>query len=242
MAAPEPDRRQLATGGPGLGAHQPARRTCCGRLLLVHVAVAVFACTLAIQTAGTRMIFSMARDGRCRSPRLGKVVAAHRHPGRCTSIVVGVGAALALVVNIGQSAIFTALTSLCIAMLYMAYLGSPCRCCAPDQADTGRASRAGVDEDGKPLFTLGRWGIPVNALAVLYQAVMVVNLVWPRGGDLRPHRQRLVAAVERHPVHRRLLLVGAAYHSYSRRRHRCIVLTEVPTSHVTSPAATAVTV
>jgi hypothetical protein len=30
------------------------------------------------------------------------------------------------------------------------------------------------------LFSLGRWGLPVNILAVLYGAVMVVNLAWPR--------------------------------------------------------------
>ena len=40
-----------------------------------------------------------------------------------TSIVVGVLAALVLIVNLGQSAAFTALSSLCIAMLYIAYLG-----------------------------------------------------------------------------------------------------------------------
>jgi TRAP-type mannitol/chloroaromatic compound transport system permease small subunit len=33
-------------------------------------------------------------------------------------------------------------------------------------------------QDG--LFSLGRWGLPVNAVAVLYGAAMVVNLAWPR--------------------------------------------------------------
>jgi hypothetical protein len=37
-----------------------------------------------------------------------------------------------------------------------------------------------VDEDGRPLFSLGRSGIAVNVVAVVYQVVMVVNLVWPR--------------------------------------------------------------
>ncbi len=30
------------------------------------------------------------------------------------------------------------------------------------------------------LFSLGRWGLPVNILAVLYGALMVINLSWPR--------------------------------------------------------------
>ncbi len=39
---------------------------------------------------------------------------------------------------------------------------------------------SGTDEFGRPLFSLGRWGVPVNVLAVVYQTVMVVNLAWPR--------------------------------------------------------------
>jgi len=39
---------------------------------------------------------------------------------------------------------------------------------------------SGVDESGKRTFTLGRWGIPLNIVAVLYQVGMIVNLAWPR--------------------------------------------------------------
>ena len=95
--------------------------------------------------------------------------------------MVGVGAAIALAVNWNQSAVFTALASLCIAMLYLAYLGVT----LPLLVQRLRLRRAGglepgVAEDGRPLFSLGRFGIAVNAVAVVYQVVMVVNLVWPR--------------------------------------------------------------
>ena len=80
--------------------------------------------------------------------------------------------------NIGQSAIFTALSSLCIAMLYLAYLGVTGPLLVA--RIRGRFPTGGVDEDGKPLFTLGRWGIPLNVVAVLFQAGMAVNLIWPR--------------------------------------------------------------
>jgi urea carboxylase system permease len=152
-----------------------------GRLLLCCVAVAVFACTLAIQTAGARMIYSMARDkafpfhrrlGRV-SPRTGTPIGA--------SIVVGAGAAIALVVNIGQSALFTALSSLCIAMLYLAYLGVTLPLLVTRiRHRTTDGWPTGVDEHGEPQFSLGRWGIPLNALAVVYQIGMAVNLLWPR--------------------------------------------------------------
>jgi amino acid transporter len=112
-----------------------------------------------------------------------------------TSIVVGAGAALALVVNLGQSAIFTALASLCIAMLYLAYLGvtGPLLVTLIQQArhravltDGPPAQR---DETGKPLFTLGRWAIPVAAAAVSYQVLAFINLAWPRQSvyDLTGH-------------------------------------------------------
>ena len=152
-----------------------------GRLLLCTVAVAVFACTLAVQTSGARMMYSMSREnafpfhsylGRV-SPRTGTPV--------ITSIVVGAAAATALAVNINSTTIFTALASLCIAMLYIAYLGVTLALLVVriKHRNTDHFP-AGVDEDGKPLFTLGRWGIPVNVVAVAFQMLMVVNLLWPR--------------------------------------------------------------
>ncbi|GAA4350744.1 APC family permease [Microbacterium rhizosphaerae] len=152
-----------------------------GRLILCAVAVAVFACTLAVQTAGARMMYSMSRErafpfhrfvGRV-SPRTGTPVVA--------SLVVGVGAAAALLVNLGQPAVFTALSSICIAMLYIAYLGvtAPLLVTRIRRRRTGGLP-GGVDEDGKRLFTLGRWGIPLNVIAVAFQVGMIVNLMWPR--------------------------------------------------------------
>jgi hypothetical protein len=37
-----------------------------------------------------------------------------------------------------------------------------------------------LDEDGKPVFSLGRWGLPINFLAVVYGLAMAINLAWPR--------------------------------------------------------------
>jgi urea carboxylase system permease len=152
-----------------------------GRIALCCVAVAVFACTLACQTSGARMIYSMSREkafpfhqylGKV-SPRTGTPIV--------TSIVVGLGAAVALLVNINSTTIFTALSSLCIAMLYIAYLGvtAPLLIVRIRHRRTDRFP-AGVDEDGKPLFSLGRWGIVLNSIAVVYQVGMAINLLWPR--------------------------------------------------------------
>ena len=147
--------------------------------------------------------------------------------------MVGAGAAIALLVNINSTTIFTALSSICIAMLYLAYLGVtlPLLVVRIRHRNTDRFP-AGVDEDGKPLFSMGRFGLAVNVVAVIYQVIMVVNLMWPRTEiyDLSPHGNwvlqysalLLVAAV---------VAVGAGYFGY-KRLHQQIELVHVPHTHV----------
>jgi urea carboxylase system permease len=164
-----------------------------GRVMLVDVTIAICVCTLACQTSGSRMMYSMARQKALPFHRVLSRVDPRTGTPVVTSVVVGAGAALALVVNLGQSAVFTALSSLCIAMLYLAYLGVT----GPLLLTRIRAARGipsaatadGTDEHGEPLFSLGRWAIPVNALAVVYQVAAVVNLAWPRASvyDLTGH-------------------------------------------------------
>lgn len=177
LAAPSLTDGSLASGG--LAGVLTARLgDVSSRVLLTAVAIAVFACTLAVQTAGSRMMFSMARErtlpfssvlGKV-SPRTGTPIA--------TSVVVGVGAAIALAVNWNQSAVFLALASLCIAMLYLAYLGVTVPLLV--KRIRGGGLDDGVDEDGNPLFSLGKLGIVINVVAIVYQIGMVINLAWPR--------------------------------------------------------------
>jgi urea carboxylase system permease len=151
-----------------------------GRLLLCTVAVAVFACTLACQTAGSRMVFSMARENALPFSKALSRVSSKTGTPIVASLVVGTGAVAVLLVNVGQTALFTALSSLCIAMLYLAYLGVTGPLLYRRLTGWTAARAADVDEDGRAVFTLGRWGIALNAVAVVYQAAMVVNLLWPR--------------------------------------------------------------
>jgi urea carboxylase system permease len=151
-----------------------------GRVFLADVVLAAFVCTLAIQTATTRMIYSMSRDEvlpfsshlRKVSTKGGATVQA--------ALLVGALAAGLLLVNLGHAGVFTALTSTCIVLLYLAYL------CVTGpmlyQRLKGWPKTLGeqLDEDGKPVFSLGRWGLPINVLAVVYGLAMAVNLAWPR--------------------------------------------------------------
>jgi urea carboxylase system permease len=170
-----------------------------GKIILVDVVIAICVCTLACQTSGSRMMYSMARQQALPFHRALSRVDRRTGTPVLTSIVVGVLAALVLVVNLGQSAAFTALSSLCIAMLYIAYLGvtgpllwhriRASRGGSPGSTGPSAALADGVDERGKPLFSLGRWGLPVNVIAVVYQVLAIVNLAWPRKSvyDLTGH-------------------------------------------------------
>jgi hypothetical protein len=136
------------------------------------------------------------------------------------SLVVGLGAVAALVVNIGQTALFTALSSLCIAMLYLAYLGVTGPLLYRRLTGWTAARAKDLDEDGRPVFTLGRWGVPLNAMAVLYQVCMVVNLLWPRTAvyDTTGHTWWLRwSAVLFIAV---TTAVGACYYAFAHRGHR----------------------
>ena len=183
MAAPSLTDGKLATVGMPYVVEAVFGATA-GRIMLVDVIIAICVCTLACQTSGSRMMFSMARQQALPFHKvLSKVNPRTGTPIAC-SIVVGLGAVLALVVNLPQTAVFTALSSLCIAMLYLGYLGVTGPLLVHRiRAARGRPSAAtaeGTDEHGKKLFSLGKWGIPLTLVAVVYQVLAIINLAWPR--------------------------------------------------------------
>ena len=162
-----------------------------GRIMLVDVVVAISVCTLAIQTAGSRMVFSMARDGVLPYSKALGTVSPRSGTPILAAVVVGLGAVAVLVVNIGNASLFLALSSVCIVMLYLAYLlvtgpllyrrlkGWP--------GNLTRDQSAGHHtDDGGRLFALGAWGVPVNLLAVVWGAAMMTNLSWPRASVYDP--------------------------------------------------------
>jgi amino acid transporter len=148
-----------------------------GKVFLADVAIAICVCTLAIQTAGTRMMFSMSRDGVL--PFSAQLARVSRTTGTpvLPAVVVGALAIALLLVNVGEASLFTALASVCIVMLYGAYL----MVTGPLLLARLRGWR---NEAG--LFSLGRWGLAINAGAVLYGAAMMVNIGWPRASVYDP--------------------------------------------------------
>jgi urea carboxylase system permease len=179
MAAPSLTNGQLATGGLPYVLTSRLGSTV-GKIFLIDVAVAICVCTLAIQTAATRMMFSMSRDGGLPFSRsLGHVNAVTGTP-IMPAIVTGVLSAALLVVNVGKPALFTDLTSACIVTLYAAYLFVT----VPSLIRRLRGGLGG-QVDGEH-FSLGRWGLAINIAAVLYGGLMTINMAWPRASVYDP--------------------------------------------------------
>ncbi|WP_405557264.1 APC family permease [Streptomyces sp. NBC_01171] len=144
-----------------------------GKGMLWCVLIAVTVCALAVHTAAIRLAFAMARDNNLpASSLLARVSPRFRTPV-VPAVVIGVLALAILVVNIRQPQIFTVVTSIGIIMIYLAYLGVT----APMLVARlrGRWTPAG---EGR--FSLGRWGLVVNVVAVVWGAGMTLNLIWPR--------------------------------------------------------------
>ncbi|MFJ4263981.1 APC family permease [Paenarthrobacter nicotinovorans] len=147
-----------------------------GKAFLVCIVVAVVVCTLAVHAAAIRMMFAMARDNNLPfSRQLSKV-----HPTRKTptvaAIVIGVVAVIPLIVNISQPAIFTILSSISIVLIYLSYL-----LVTVPMLRRRFLKKWPLKDDGSEVgFSLGKWGLPINILAVLWGGAMTLNLVWPR--------------------------------------------------------------
>ncbi|MHA5053542.1 APC family permease [Streptomyces sp. SD15] len=144
-----------------------------GKAMLWCVLIAVTVCALAVHTAAVRLAFAMARDNNLpASSKLAKVNPRFKTPVLPT-VIIGLLALAILVVNIRQPQIFTVVTSIGIIMIYLAYL----MVTGPMLVARlrGKWQPAG---DGK--FSLGRWGLLVNIVAVVWGAAMTVNLIWPR--------------------------------------------------------------
>ena len=150
-----------------------------GRVLLVDVAVAIAVCTLAIQTAASRMMFSMARDRMFPGHRVLGRVSARTGTPIIPSVVVGVLALLILLINLGQAQLFTAVTGVAVVIVYLAYL----LVTVPTLIARLRGTLPRADPAH---FSLGRWGIPLNIVAVGWGVFMMVNMGWPRAAVYDP--------------------------------------------------------
>jgi urea carboxylase system permease len=145
-----------------------------GNIFLWDTALAIFVCCLAVQTATIRMLFSMARDNRLPAGSAVARVSGRRKVPIIPALVTGLLTIALLAINVGNQSAFYVITSLAIIMFYLAYLG------VTFPMLIARLRGKWPRPEHGPYFSLGRWGTLVNLLAVIYGALVAINIGWPR--------------------------------------------------------------
>ncbi len=150
-----------------------------GNVYLYVILIAVYVCTLAIQGATTRLMFSMGRDRRMPGGALwGSVNHSFKTPANA-AVAVGVLAAIPFFITDSPGLLATGATGLIYLSYFMANIG------------VLAARRRGWPHKGA-WFSLGSWGTIINVIALIYGGVMVINFgLWKSslfgnfGSDLR---------------------------------------------------------
>ncbi len=136
-----------------------------GNVYLFIVLIAVFVCTLAIQSATIRLMFSMGRDGRLPFGRVWGTVNRNLQTPIWAGIAVGVLAALPFLVSQAIGVLVTGATGL----IYLAYF--------MNNIASLNARLKGWPHIPAP-FSLGRWGTLINIVALVYGGLMLINFLW----------------------------------------------------------------
>ena len=136
-------------------------------LYLFVVSAAIFVCCLSIMAATIRLCFGMSRDNQLPGSQFLSKVSPSLHTPVWTCVAVGALAAVPFIQFSGATTIAIAATG----MIYLSYfLGN---------IVIMRARARGWPKTSAP-FKLGRWGVVVNVLALLYGGAMLINFAWPR--------------------------------------------------------------
>jgi amino acid transporter len=155
---------------------------------LVSVIIAIFVCCLAIQAACSRLLFAYGRDKMIPASRFFGYVHPTTKTPMLSAIFIGVAAiAVLLYVNLGGSDPFIAIarvTAWATAGTYVAY---------QMVIFGGLIARSKGWPKDKAYFNLGKWGWPVNIIALVYGVFMIINLAWPRTPDAAWYDNYLVA-------------------------------------------------
>jgi len=165
-----------------------------GTLLLVAVIFAVFCCALAVQAGSVRLIFAMARDNNLPFARALSHVSERTRAPILPAFVIGGLAVTILIMNVNLPHLIEMLCSVAIVWANLAYLMVTLPLLLARLRRTGsRPSRiarrvlnlrhdgdAGPHDTPRPDFSLGRFGLFINAIAVVWGLSVVINIGWPR--------------------------------------------------------------
>ena len=132
-------------------------------------------CALAVHTAGIRIMFTMARDGRLPfGSRIARVSGKSRTP-IVPALVIGVLTIVLLLVNIGNQRVFYVLTSVAIILFYIAYM------CVTGPLLLRRLRGEWPRQNHGPYFSMGRFGpARQRRRGRSTRPWSSINLAWPR--------------------------------------------------------------
>jgi urea carboxylase system permease len=174
MAAPDITSGRLSTEGIAYVLTSQAGDVF-GKIVLAVVAISIFSAALAIQASASRVMFSMARDGRLPFARALAKVSTRTKTPLLPGLTVCVLSIAVLLLNLGQAGVFAAVTSVSVVIVYAAYL----MVTVPLLWQRLRRH----PEHHRPVhayFTLGRWGLPINIVAVVFGGFLLIDVAWPR--------------------------------------------------------------
>ena len=166
-----------------------------GDLYLFVILASVFVCTLAIHGAASRMMFSMSRD---RHLPLGRVWGHVNHTFRTpTNAVIAVGVLAAIPILLVGAA------------RWVHAVDRRDRVDLPELLPVQSRPRvcpiAWVAAPATAPFSLGRWGMPINILALLWGGIMIINIALVgEPGAVRRLRQQRAGVLE--PADQRAVL------------------------------------
>ncbi|MDQ2911233.1 MAG: APC family permease, partial [Actinomycetota bacterium] len=208
-------------------------------VFLLVVAAAIYVCCLSIMTSTVRLCFGMSRDHALPASKALNWVHPRLHTPIGSCIAVGGLAFIPMLQYAGAGIIAIAATG----MIYLSYFVG--------NIALMRARLRGWPKTKAP-FSLGRWAIPINVLALAWGGGMLLNFAWPRPetnprptalpGTLNFHWHWLNAKPVLWTVAITILLVGAAYFALVQRRKPAhlqapegeVFAEEVPTTPATA--------
>jgi amino acid transporter len=170
------------------------------KIFLVFVIVAVFVCTIANQALTSRIVFSLARDGKFPAPKLLQRVPDSTRTPIAATILVAILSGIVIINTDGIAIIAVAALS----ALFFAYqmVVWP----ATFKRLSGRWQPSG--------WSLGSWAPAVYIGAMVLGTGLLVNIAWPRGEDVWYNKWSGVVFIAAS------LIVALLYYLFSGRKSR----------------------
>lgn len=143
------------------------------KFILGIVIISFLSCVMSLQAAASRLAYSYGRDDMIIGSRLLKKFSTVRHIPPYALILAAIVPAI---IVLGSILSTDALTKIVSFAGFGIYLGFQMVVLA-----ALRARLKGWQPSGK--YQLGKWGLPVNIIALVYGIIAMINMCWPRTPD-----------------------------------------------------------